>query len=153
MRLSSGRKTEEANLDMTPMIDIVFLLIIFFVTVSELSKAQNLKLELPVADTANPDIRVKADRLVINMTKNGTVHVLGLDPMKVHDPKLKQILHMEAKQSMEKGTGMAARQVVLRGDKRVEFRYVQGLMKDCQEAKIWQLELQADLPAQVRPDM
>ncbi|MEW6359728.1 MAG: biopolymer transporter ExbD [Planctomycetota bacterium] len=153
MRLSSGRKDEQASFDMTPMIDIVFQLIIFFVTVSELSKAQNLKLELPMADTANPDTRVKADRLVVNMDENGKVHLVGLEPMNVHDARLREILRFEAKRSMVKEEGMAERQVILRADKRMEFRHVQGFMKDCQEAKIWQLELQADLPADVRPDM
>jgi len=151
MRLSSGKKLEEAALDMTPMIDIVFLLIIFFVTVSELAKSQRLQLELPVADQANPDTNVKSDRLVVNMTEDGKVHFVGLDPMDVHAPELMDILNREAKESMAKKSGMASRQVILRGDKRMEFRHVQGFMLDCQKAKIWQLELQSDLPAGVSP--
>ena len=53
----------EVEMDMTPMIDIVFLLIIFFMIVTELSNLDIVQLILPVADQATikepiPDSKV-----------------------------------------------------------------------------------------------
>ncbi len=56
MRLpnQSGRHSVGAN--MTPMIDVVFLLIIFFLVSSHLARQENrLPLDLPVASTYGPD--------------------------------------------------------------------------------------------------
>ena len=42
----------EGNVDLTPMIDCVFLLIIFFMTVTELKKTDTIRLKLPDAESA-----------------------------------------------------------------------------------------------------
>ena len=56
---SSHRRSVGAN--MTPMIDVVFLLIIFFLVSSHLARQENrLPLELPVASTFDPTDLEKA---------------------------------------------------------------------------------------------
>lgn len=51
---SSGRRSP-VGANMTPMIDVVFLLIIFFLVSSHLARQENhLPLELPVASTFDP---------------------------------------------------------------------------------------------------
>ena len=55
MRLSKRRRSHVAGMNMTPMIDIVFLLIIFFLVSSHLARQENrLPLNLPVASTHDP---------------------------------------------------------------------------------------------------
>lgn len=54
------RRRRGLNADMTPMIDIVFLLIIFFVLVSQISQAERVRLDLPklhspAAGESDPD--------------------------------------------------------------------------------------------------
>ena len=47
MRLTKRRRTTSARINMTPMIDIVFLLIIFFMTVSQVTEVNREQLSLP----------------------------------------------------------------------------------------------------------
>ena len=47
MRLSKRRRSTKAAMNMTPMIDVAFLLMIFFMTVSQVSKLNREQLELP----------------------------------------------------------------------------------------------------------
>jgi biopolymer transport protein ExbD len=51
------RKKEEdsVNIDLTPMIDVVFQLLIFFIVVTQISSNENVALRLPDALTANPE--------------------------------------------------------------------------------------------------
>ncbi len=52
-------KTEakvDVDIDMTPMIDLVFLMIIFFIVVNDMSKKELEELKLPVATEAGKDV-------------------------------------------------------------------------------------------------
>ena len=52
-----GRVREDVSLDMTPLIDVVFLLLIFFMLTASFTQAQRLKVELPKAEQgeSSPD--------------------------------------------------------------------------------------------------
>ncbi|MEW6359735.1 MAG: biopolymer transporter ExbD [Planctomycetota bacterium] len=144
MRLSSSQKQEEASFSMTPMIDIVFLLIIFFITVTEFSKQEKYKLELPRADMANPDENIKHDRLLVNMAKGGQVYVLCGDAIpNVRDPQFQQILAREAKESLGRGKS-PDREVILRADKDMPFHHAQDLILACRKVGVWRLKLQTE---------
>lgn len=45
-----GRERDEVSLDMTPLIDVVFLLLIFFMLTASFTQAQRLKVDLPQAE-------------------------------------------------------------------------------------------------------
>ena len=47
MRLCKRRRPTKVAMNMTPMIDVTFLLLIFFMTVSQVSKLNREQLELP----------------------------------------------------------------------------------------------------------
>jgi biopolymer transport protein ExbD len=47
MRLSKGRRGGKLEINMTPMIDVTFLLLIFFMTVNQISETNNEPVELP----------------------------------------------------------------------------------------------------------
>ncbi|HEB53675.1 MAG TPA: hypothetical protein ENI87_10525, partial [bacterium] len=60
-------------MDMTPMIDCVFLLMIFFVLVIDLSQKNLEDLILPRAVFQEPDESPPENRPIINVLQNGTV--------------------------------------------------------------------------------
>ncbi|MBN2448875.1 MAG: biopolymer transporter ExbD [Lentisphaeria bacterium] len=63
---------EEPAFQMAPMIDMVFLLLVFFMCASHLSQRQNIPLEIPTASRAVvPGER--PDRWVVNVTSDGAV--------------------------------------------------------------------------------
>ena len=64
---------EEPAFQMAPMIDMVFLLLIFFMCASHLSQQQNIPLEIPTASRAVVPSE-RPDRWVVNVTRDGTLY-------------------------------------------------------------------------------
>ncbi len=74
MRLTKRKRPTRPNIDITPMIDVVFLLLIFFITVSQISKAQNDPVQLPkLSGTADQ----QPTTLTINIREGGELVVDG----------------------------------------------------------------------------
>lgn len=63
-------------MNMTPMIDIVFLLIIFFMTVSQVSKIKNERVELPQTSERGSEEQ-KPSKITVNVNQEGEIIVLG----------------------------------------------------------------------------
>ncbi|MCA9122933.1 MAG: biopolymer transporter ExbD [Planctomycetaceae bacterium] len=74
MRLTKRRRNTRPEMDMTPMIDIVFLLIIFFMTVTQVSKLNKEQLELPKLKGTEDQ---KPSVLTVNVTETGEIRVSG----------------------------------------------------------------------------
>lgn len=67
---------ENYNLDMTPMIDMVFLLLIFFmVSTTFVDFSRRMDISLPASKTSAPDEEPKT--LVIEMTKDKRIFLRG----------------------------------------------------------------------------
>ncbi len=79
LRLSKRRRGHGVGFDLTPMIDVVFQLIIFFMTVAQASVAENEVMELPelagTQDAAERDLVVNV--VVDTRTKAETIVVSG----------------------------------------------------------------------------
>lgn len=72
MRLAKAKKSGALAMNMTPMIDVVFLLLIFFMTVSQVSRINRLRLELP-QQTGTEEQGQAA--LTINVGEDGEIYV------------------------------------------------------------------------------
>ncbi len=75
LRFSAGSNVSSRSLDMTPMIDVVFLLLIFFILTSVFSRPEVLDLMLPEAAESRPENRTD----VIHLTIKTAEHVLVED--------------------------------------------------------------------------
>ena len=161
------RAQEELKMDMTPMIDVVFLLIIFFVLVIDLSQQELEDLILPMAKYAVPDDQPPENRPVMNITQDGRMiykrntyydplengeDFEGIVPMlfewrdsialeKDVPGALKNITY----ETMGGGMKMTVVNVpvLLRADKWTEWHYVGKFMEKCTHPKaaFWMLEL------------
>jgi biopolymer transport protein ExbD len=77
MKIPSYRGTGRVTINMTPMIDVTFLLIIFFLVSSHLAKQENfLPLELPSAMSGIGDFSSRPT-LTIQVPADGTYQVNG----------------------------------------------------------------------------
>ncbi len=77
------RREEESEIDMTPMLDIVFIMLIFFIVTASFVKEAGVRVTNPGAITATP----RADANVfIAVTKTGDVYI---DNKKVEIERLK----------------------------------------------------------------
>lgn len=76
-----ARKVSEPDnpesMNMTPMIDVTFQLIIFFMLVSDMTQQQIERLELPSATKAVKEKYADEKMLVLNIKKDGTVWLQG----------------------------------------------------------------------------
>lgn len=67
-----SRSTEKVEPNLTPMLDLTFNLMTFFIMVSNLSQdVYDQRIRLPVAGSANPITEVSADTLVLNIDREG----------------------------------------------------------------------------------
>ena len=133
----ASEMSDVGGFDMTPMIDVTFLLIIFFMLVTELADLSKAKLKLPVAQKAEPDDQAVPGRVVLNIRKNGDVIVMG---QIYDDARLNQLLALEAKISKEGSPdGFPTRAILIRADRHAEFGAVQHAMGLCMRHKLWRI--------------
>jgi len=126
---------EQPTLNLTPMIDIVFLLIIFFMVGTKFAESErNIGLQLPeVVDRGA--LTAAPERRVVNVYRDGTI---TLDRQPVLLPDLVSQLAVARGEYHDLG-------VLVRGDGRGEFQAVAAVLNACKQAGI------RDLGIMVRP--
>ena len=144
--------------DMTPMIDLVFNLIVFFLVVSELSDLSLEEVTLAPADQAE-EAKPGPEVLQLNVLAAGRVKVggsayaSGQGPSSAKPsglPPLRGLLELEAaraprepSQGLGLGLGPSTLRVNLRVDASTPFAEVQRVIGDCQDAQLYKLSLAA----------
>ncbi len=109
----------DAGFDMSPMIDMVFLLLIFFMIASRFSVQQNIELEIPTADKAAvPEER--HDRFTVNVLRDGGLCIYGSS-----DPVSPEVLREAFKRERALVPGT---KVYIRADQDTDFRHVRRVM-------------------------
>lgn len=109
---------EETKIQMAPMIDMVFLLIIFFMTASHLSSSKSLTLDIPTADKGVIP-KDRPNRWTVNVLKDGSIFS-GQHPVTVDE--LKQLV-------MERVHADPELKVYLRADKATPHKNVKAVMQ------------------------
>jgi len=117
------------------MIAIVFLLIIFFMTASELTISHAELLRLPVADQAEEQQQMPGGWVVINVRSDGSASVRGGD---VDTPSLRSILAKEAA-STKGPSGEVDLVVLIRSDAATPAGPVQQILKECVNLGIYRV--------------
>ncbi|MGJ8679158.1 ExbD/TolR family protein [Paraglaciecola sp.] len=75
-RKKHGSADDEAAIDMTPMLDIVFIMLIFFIVTTSFVKEKGLEVNRPKdSNTPPPPTNVKS--LAIRVNEDGTIVVNG----------------------------------------------------------------------------
>lgn len=133
----SGARTE-GEADLTPMLDMVFQLITFFMLVSSFKAASlELSLKLPVVGSARPvETQGEESLLVLNVNKEGQLVVYSIPQDIV--PYLKaeaKMARLEAKRKNSgfKDTDDLPTTVVVRADKDTPFGLLNLIIKTCQD--------------------
>lgn len=129
MRIPFRRLETGVGFNMTPMIDVVFQLIIFFLLSSHLARQETqLPLPLPAAGSAQAAADVERPRLTINVLADGTLLVANRP---IDRTELDRLLADRQRQHGE------ALEVRIRGDRSVAYRHVEAVMLACTRAGIW----------------
>ncbi len=67
----AGRSSEDVRIDLTSLIDVVFLLIIFFMVTTTFQARSGISVKLPEAESEIPSEQFK--RVVINIRADGSI--------------------------------------------------------------------------------
>ena len=137
MRLSKHKRNTRAEINMTPMIDIVFLLIIFFMTVTQVSEINRERLELPQLQGAEDQ---KPTTLIVNVDQAGDIIVSG-NQIKI--PRLLAIVSQELAKVGEDATRLT---VVLRADQRGTSRTVNEIVTSLARMQITRVRIAVQVP-------
>jgi biopolymer transport protein ExbD len=143
---------ENCAMNMTPMIDCVFNLLIFFMLITDLNQKDLVDLTLPVAHKAEDDKgQEEDDRVILNVDKYGQViwkqKIVNLDELGTILASAKD--RYELKMRQKGGTGLedigggakaSKLYVLLRADKDTPWQHVQWLMTVMAEQKLYKLQ-------------
>lgn len=132
VKIDKGRLGK--GLEMTPMIDIVFLLMIFFLVASKLDEDDRaLDVVLPQAAAAQP-LTARPREFVINIDRAGT-YFAGSRPVRLEE--LRDLLVQAAADNPARQT------VIVRADEEVAHKFVVAAMDACVQAGIEDYQVQA----------
>ena len=120
MRIPSAAGDGEMRVNMTPMIDVVFLLIIFFLVSSHLARQESqMELPLPTAVSGVALDDFDHARVVINVLENGTMLLAG---------RRATVSELQRRLQHERRLAGAHLEVRLRSDRHVPFHFVQPIL-------------------------
>ena len=129
MQIPRYQPVRKLGFNMTPMIDVVFLLIIFFLVSSHLQKQETQQeLDLPVASSADNDLDPETPRVTINVLENGELLVSGRPLTSA------QLVPMLNAVRNEKGQDVEVR---IRSSRNVPWSKIEPVMLSCTKSKIW----------------
>jgi len=129
MRIPSHTTTEGVGFNMTPMIDVVFQLIIFFLLSSHLAKQETqFTLPLPAAESGQADPADERARLTVNVLADGTTLFAGRSTSA--DELTRQLAD-------RKGVHGSDLEVRIRSDRGVEYARIEPVLLACARAGIW----------------
>ena len=133
MRVSDEAEDEEFAFNLAPMIDVVFLLLIFFmVATTFIEREEEFGLELPRATSGEEPIR-EVEELVISVMEDGRILLNGDE---FSGNELRNQLEIAARQD-------AQRQVTIRGDRNVRHEQIVTVLDACSQAGLRNLGLRA----------
>jgi biopolymer transport protein ExbD len=127
------------------MIDVVFLLITFFMVVSEFTRQDDIEeLRLPPVTQVSPEGPLSAPPIVVNVTRDGTIYVSG-EEVTVEELRTRLLASLRvASQDGEDGSPPLR----VRADERTPFHHVRSILAVCTEARIgiWKVSFGAREP-------
>ena len=119
------------EINMAPMIDMVFLLLIFFMVASHLTDLEKVPVLLPVADKATVPEEARDRQMVSILSEDESgesvkifVNMQEMD-LEQFDETLQQLIGMNENLK-----------IYLRADRRVLHKHIQSVMKSCAQAGI-----------------
>lgn len=143
---------EQCAMNMTPMIDCVFNLLIFFMLISDLNQKDLVELTLPVAYMAEEDKgQEEDDRVILNLDKYGQIiwkqKTVNMDELGTILANAKDKYELKMRQKglsglEDLGDGLRASKlyVLLRADRDTPWQHVQWLMTVMAEQKLYKLQ-------------
>lgn len=136
MKFRTRQKLESPGFQMTPMIDVVFLLLCFFVTSQLYAQWETeIDITLPTARTGQLPQRLPGE-IIINLHEDGETVVNGRSlPPDQLGAMLVNIAGL-----------FPGQPVLLRADKQTDYDHVIRVLDLCRQADIWNISFATGVP-------
>ncbi|MCK6474275.1 MAG: biopolymer transporter ExbD [Planctomycetes bacterium] len=149
-KVAEEQREKDAMFDWTPLIDVVFQLMIFFMCVTEIAKAELESLTLPIARNAIEDVDAPKNRVIINITysvsftkKSVTSDIIiSKEPYNDQDKLIAMLKARAAAGGLV--DGVSDMTVKVRADHRAEYQKIQQVMVACMKAGINKISIGAE---------
>ena len=131
MKFSGERKSRAPTLALTSMLDVIFLLLCFFVTSSVFSQWESeITIQLPSAKSSEEPDRLPGE-IIANIARDGTVRVKGTEiSLTELGAKLAKIAKFYPGQA-----------VIIRADKETSYESLVEVIDVCRGAGVWNFSL------------
>lgn len=123
MRLRRSRRPIGWEVNIAPLIDVVFQLIIYGLVVSLITRVEVENISLPQAKKGEEGREALARRIVVNVPKNGQIIVSG------QSHSVETLQHMLGVETAKADAGSLT--VLLRGDREADWKYLAQIMSSC----------------------
>ncbi len=132
----SKAKSEPIQFQLAPMIDVVFLLLCFFITSTIYAQWESeMDITLPTAESGQNPQRFEGE-IIINVHADGRKVVSGRS---LSDAELEELLQRITEL-------FPGQPVVIRGDEAAAFRHIVTVMDLCREADIFNFSIATGIP-------
>jgi len=131
MKFSRRQGSRPTALALTSMLDVIFLLLCFFVTASVFSQWESeISIQLPTASTADEPDRLPGE-IIANVSKDGAVRVNGVEmPLADLGARLAKIAKYYPGQA-----------VIVRADRDARYESLVKVIDTCRAAGVWNFSL------------
>ena len=124
-----NHKLPPAELQLAPMLDVVFQLLLFFLVAFEFQRSElDMKVQVPSAQEGADPKRARGE-IIVNVRENGEVVV---ENQTMTQQQLREKLTAIAKQHENQP-------IRLRGDAKCEYQTIVEVIDTCQKAGIWNI--------------
>jgi len=124
------KHSEGCGLDMTPMIDVVFQLMIFFIVTIKMESDVNPEIRLPDAKHGPIIEEIPPQMLVVEVDQHGTISMRNARLTPDHFRNL----------MVRRYNQIGPFPVLIRADRRAKHWMVKRVMDMCTEAGIWKIQ-------------
>lgn len=130
---------------LAPMLDVVFLLLIFFVVTQKIIlNEQDLKVKVPTAPKSTEEESRAIDEIIINAREENGELIITIDREVFTQEKLMAML----KRMVAVNPNQPVR---IRGDAEMRWQKVADVISTCSQAGVWNVSFSKQLPAQANP--
>ena len=136
MKFQSQFGSERTGIQLAPMIDVVFLLLIFFIVLWNYARFETeIDISVPAASAGeNPERTI--GEIVVNVKKEGGIIIEGIERTELETLEMfESIVAAYPDQAL-----------ILRGDKEASFDHIVKVLNLCKEANIWNISFATSQP-------
>ena len=119
------------NANMTPMIDVTFLLIVFFVVVSQIVDRDVIPLDLPAPEHAKAMVSNAESKMVVNIVPHTDGSVAGI-VVGQYTIDTNEMAKLSA--IVSEGLSTGTNEIHLRADRATEYQYIHRVIEAIREA-------------------